>query len=252
MMATTHAASGAVAWLAVYPVLDAVATFTPGQALVGFGLTAGAACLPDLDQGGVTWKKRGIVRVPVIHGSAVARTYGWLTAAAAWTIHKAAGGHRQGTHSYVGTAAFTGVAALCWLIGSWPLAVAVWLILGVAFRVVDYAMRTPWPGAISLIHALLMAGVTLIVVQTVDVGPVLPLATVIGCLAHIAGDCCTEERCPLHWPFSRRRFGFGLVKTNSNTEHGTILPWLVIVATVLALWDTGSITTAVELWRANA
>jgi membrane-bound metal-dependent hydrolase YbcI (DUF457 family) len=96
MLGHDHALSGALAFVAVAPLLPVSGT----QLAVAATLTAGAGILPDLDE----------------PGSTIARTFGFLTGAFAWIVHQLSGGHRKGTHSLLGLALLT-IAAF-WA-GSW-------------------------------------------------------------------------------------------------------------------------------------
>ena len=96
MLGHDHALSGALAFVAVAPLLPVSGT----QLAVAATLTAGAEILPDLDE----------------PGSTIARTFGFLTGAFAWIVHRLSGGHRKGTHSLLGLGLLT-LAAL-WA-GSW-------------------------------------------------------------------------------------------------------------------------------------
>src|ERR1700751_820066 len=78
MLGHDHALSGALAFVAVAPLLPVSGT----QLAVAATLTAGAGILPDLDE----------------PGSTIARTFGFLTGAFAWIVHRLSGGHRKGTH----------------------------------------------------------------------------------------------------------------------------------------------------------
>src|SRR5207237_88993 len=77
MLGHDHALSGALAFVAVAPLLPVSGT----QLAVAATLTAGAGILPDLDE----------------PGSTIARTFGFLTGAFAWIVHQLSGGHRKGT-----------------------------------------------------------------------------------------------------------------------------------------------------------
>jgi membrane-bound metal-dependent hydrolase YbcI (DUF457 family) len=96
MLGRDHALSGALAFTAVAPLLHV----TGVHLATGIALTAGAGVLPDLDE----------------PGSTIARTFGFLTGAFAWIVHKISGGHRKGTHSLIGVAVMA-VASLA--AGSW-------------------------------------------------------------------------------------------------------------------------------------
>lgn len=87
MMGPAHALSGACAFsLAALP-----AHLPPDQYAIGIAICAGAAVLPDIDH----------------PGSGVSRTFWHVTRGFAWVVCKLSGGHRNGTHSFLGTAVFT-------------------------------------------------------------------------------------------------------------------------------------------------
>ena len=96
MLGRDHALSGALAFTAVAPLLHV----TGVHLAAGMALTAGAGVLPDLDE----------------PGSTIARTFGFLTGAFAWMVHKISGGHRKGTHSLAGVAI---MAVASFAAGSW-------------------------------------------------------------------------------------------------------------------------------------
>lgn len=68
------------------------------------------------------------------------------------------------------------------------------------------------------------------------------MAGTVGCMAHIAGDCCTEHGCPILWPLELggrrwRRLGIWTCfrfKTGKRVEKYLITPGLSVV-TVLVL-----------------
>jgi membrane-bound metal-dependent hydrolase YbcI (DUF457 family) len=91
MMGRTHALSGLVTGVAIGQFgwhLD------PAHLAVGAAVTAGAAVLPDIDH----------------PDASCADSFGFVTKGFAWLIGRVSGGHRHGTHSLVGVAAFTGAA----------------------------------------------------------------------------------------------------------------------------------------------
>lgn len=71
------------------------------------------------------------------------------------------------------------------------------------------------------------------------------MAGVAGCLAHIAGDCCTEHGCPILWPLELggqrwRRVGILTVfrfKTGKRVEKYVITPLLIVVTSVVVAWQ---------------
>ena len=96
MLGRDHALSGALAFAGVAPLIQVTGVHLVGAA----ALTAGAGVLPDIDE----------------PGSTIARTFGFMTGAFAWIVHRISGGHRKGTHSLLGVALLTTAALAA---GSW-------------------------------------------------------------------------------------------------------------------------------------
>lgn len=95
MMGVTHATQGALAFAVAVPLLAPIGVhLDAGQVILGTLLTAGAAVLPDIDH----------------PGSGISRTFGPITRPFAWWIEKVSGGHRNGTHSFLGVAIVTFLA----------------------------------------------------------------------------------------------------------------------------------------------
>src|ERR1700728_168953 len=93
MLGKSHALSGSVAGLAT----GSLALHLPAAHLGLFtGLVTAFALAPDLDT----------------CGSTAARSLGGITRCTAWCVAKLSGGHRHGTHSLAGVAAFAAVAGL--------------------------------------------------------------------------------------------------------------------------------------------
>lgn len=215
MLGRTHAVTAATAWLGVAPPL----ALTPGQVALGAVLAAGAGMAPDTD-------------MPRSH---IGRTYGPVTSWPCQFIERVSGGHRQGTHSFVGVAAFTAAAVACEQAGGWPRGILIWILLGAACRALDIAI--PGHQATSAgIHAVTMGAVTLLVLD-MDTSLVLPAVMLVGCVIHLAGDCLTEERCPLLWPLSKRRVGVGLAEVGGWVEPA-VTTVCVLAAGWLLLHDT--------------
>jgi membrane-bound metal-dependent hydrolase YbcI (DUF457 family) len=78
--------------------------------------------------------------------------------------------------------------------------------------------------------------------------PMLAVGTVLGMLAHIAGDMCTHDGCPLLYPFSRHEFGLLpepiRITTNKLAEHWVVSPLLVAGLAYLLWRDAGHALTA--------
>ncbi|MHC5559561.1 metal-dependent hydrolase [Kocuria sp.] len=201
MMGPSHAACGAAAWVAltadyqlhlqdvVLPIGWGLVDVGDAGVLTGALVTAGAALLPDLDHPGGT----------------VARSLPPLSTGLARLVCRISGGHRRGTHSLLGVAAFTGLAALAQRAGVpvqgfgevWPLA-AIMSVLLIAFAVKvlafvpDRVAKLNWAVGIGL-------GVA------VGVYPPahewwFPLAVGTGVVAHLVGDLLTTRGIHLFYP----------------------------------------------------
>lgn len=183
MLGRTHCLSGVLAGAAVGSLglrLHAapLALFT--------GVTAAYALAPDLDS----------------CGSTEARSFGPVTEVFAWVVRRVSGGHRHGTHSAVGVAAFTAAAWLaCLLRHTWPGRIILGVLLAVGFAAAMDALRVHRHGgnllAIAGAAAMTWTGYGLALV---------PLAAALGAATHLAGDMLTRCGCPLAWPFTMREF----------------------------------------------
>lgn len=217
MMGPHHAACGAAAWVllaADYTVplgpLAGVGLLGPGSALVlpeaiplGFELlggitdlgiltgaivTAGAALLPDADH----------------RNASIAHSLPPVSEWICRVVGTVAGGHRNGTHSLLGLAAFT---LLAWLLslpamptatGTLQLGAGLGTVLLASFAVKalkfvpDRARRVPWLVAVPL-GALVSVGMG-------DQGGLFVAAVALGAAVHVAGDMLTDGGCNLLWP----------------------------------------------------
>jgi membrane-bound metal-dependent hydrolase YbcI (DUF457 family) len=183
MLGHSHALSGAVTGSATGILLQLPASQV--AALAGF--TAGMALLPDLDK----------------CGSSPARCLGWLSEAIAWAAGRISGGHRHATHSVLGVAVFTGLAwACCQFRHDWAGKAGLALLMTLSAAAALEALHIARGHAADLIAMGIAAaevwfgyGLRLI-----------PLAVLIGCGTHIAGDMLTDSGCMLGFPVSRHRF----------------------------------------------
>jgi membrane-bound metal-dependent hydrolase YbcI (DUF457 family) len=221
MLGRDHALSGALAFAAAAPLLHV----TGLHLAAGVALTAGAGVLPDIDE----------------PGSTIARTFGFLTGAFAWIIHKISGGHRKGTHSLLGVALLT-VASLA--AGSWqasarstgpwwhlvPAAFILALLFAAGFRALHIGGHHGDAAGIALAALVVWKNWDLAQVPPRHV-PLLAVCLALGMLAHIAGDMCTHDGCPLLYPASRYEFGLlpGPIRitTNKIAEHWIVSPLLI-------------------------
>ena len=208
MLGHSHALSGAAAGVATGILLRL--PIPQISALAGF--TAGMALLPDLDK----------------CGSSPARCLGFLSEAIARIAGRLSGGHRHATHSVLGVTVFTGLAWACGHFRhDWPgkAGLALLTTLGVA-------------AALEALHIARGHAADLIAIAAAC-GEVwfgyglwlLPLAVLIGCCVHIAGDMLTDSGCMLGFPVSKQRFH--LLPEPLAFTTGT-RPELLIVDPILA------------------
>lgn len=225
-MGRTHATSGAVAFLAALPVLTwADDSQGPVTVAVGALTAAGGAMLPDLDHPQAT----------------IARSLGPVTRLLSEVVARLSGGHRQGTHSIAGVAAFT---LFTWLLtlaqdsDLGRLVLGLWLTL--LFVVGSAVLHVPMPRPLRLgigaaVALLLLSAAAQHAFRT----DVVVWAVAIGSAAHIVGDLLTREGCPLLWPVSRRRQRLMTLKTSGWTERLVVGPGLALVALTLAIRQAG-------------
>lgn len=223
MMGRTHAMAGAVAGVAVLPVLDRFGVDVNGWSLVVATVAAaGGAMLPDFDHPNAT----------------VAHTLGPVTKAVARVVGTVTGGHRNGTHSILGCLLLAAVTWAVTLAG--PLATGLWLafLFAVAMAALGVPVTTNrrWHAIICLAAAVVL--VPLGVLTHVPVGA-LPWAVGLGAFAHVATDSPTKQGVPLLWPVSRVRFRIANVTTGGPFDTG--LYWvltlvLVVQVSMLAGW----------------
>ena len=161
--------------------------------LAGAVVAAGAALLPDADH----------------RHASIAHSLPPVSEWMCVLLGRAAGGHRNGTHSLLGIAAFTLVA---WLLsrltlpteaGTLQLGAGIGTVLLSAFAVKalhfmpDRARKVPW-----------LVGLGFGALVALGLGPVsswFVLAVALGVVVHIAGDMLTDGGCNLLWPFRLRR-----------------------------------------------
>lgn len=222
-MGRTHATSGALAALVVYPLLADTGILADWPTVVAYTVVAaGGAMLPDFDHPKAT----------------VARGLGPVTMGLAGVVSAVSGGHRNGTHSILGVGAFT---ALTWGIGQ---AGGVWLgvWVGFLFAVAMAALRLDLSKKVFAHYGLSLAGgVGLAYLGALGMFDprLFPVAVAVGASAHLLGDMVTKEGVPLLWPVWRKRFKVGNVTTGSVTETLLIGPGLGVATVGLALYYAG-------------
>jgi membrane-bound metal-dependent hydrolase YbcI (DUF457 family) len=215
MLGHSHALSGAVTGAAVGIFLH----FSDPRIVALSGFTAGMALLPDLDS----------------CGSSPARSLGFLSEAVSHVIRKVSGGHRHATHSVLGIAVFT---ALAWVAchfrgdvaGKAGLALLMTLTVSGALESLRIA-RSHVADVIGIGVAEIWYGFGLALI---------PLAVLIGCATHIAGDMLTDSGCMLGYPASKLRYHLLpeplAFTTGTRPELLFVDPLLTVVLVALGLW----------------
>ena len=225
-MGRSHALSGVVAGLAV----GSLVMHEPAAPLALLaGFTAAYALAPDLDA----------------CGSTEARSYGFVTYAVAWCVRAVSGGHRHGTHSLLGVAAFTGAAWLaCVFRHDWPGRIALGVILAAGLAAAADALR-PGPATFEGVAGIAAAAA---MVWTGYGLALVPVAAALGCLTHLAGDSLTRCGVPLLWPATMREFHltprFMWFTTGKAAERWIVGPLLLAVLGLLLWHDTGAVYLA--------
>jgi len=225
MMGRTHATSGAVAYLAIQPLLDhaGILASTPATVVIGTIAAAGAALLPDLDHEHAT----------------VTQSLGPVTRVATKLVSALSGGHRNGTHSLLGLVVFVLAA---WAATLAPLAFA--LTLGFLFSIALSALHLE-VSRCTVVHTLLVVLLSVAALWVLGYSSIpvtslaLPVAVGVGIAAHIAGDMLTKEGCPLFYPFWKFRFHILSLTTGGPTERAVVGPALGLAAVGLCLWQSG-------------
>jgi membrane-bound metal-dependent hydrolase YbcI (DUF457 family) len=215
----SHALSGACAGLAVGIALHS--TVAADVALSGY--TAGMALIPDLDSCG---------------GSA-ARCFGLISGAVSHVVRKISGGHRHASHSLLGIAVFTGLAyAACRYRHDWGGRIGLALLLTIAVSSGLEALSRRLRNG-HLADAIAIAVAVAVVWQGYGLA-LIPLATLVGCTTHIAGDMLTDAGCNLAWPLSRHKFHLlpepFAFSTGTRPETLIVDPLLVASLAALVSW----------------
>lgn len=221
MMGGSHALTGAAAWLAVTstaPYTLGLVPLSPTGQLLGALVTAGAALVADADHHNAT----------IAHSLPSLGPIPSPTKLLAEAVGGLAGGHRHGTHSIVGVAAFTAIAAAANLavvpseqFGSINIGGGLIALLLIAFAM--KALRLSRGGWMST-WGYALVGATAVTLFAPDQWGWLPLAMLIGVVVHIGGDMLTVGGCPLFYPWypKQPKWLKHLIERRLNRERGLV------------------------------
>lgn len=246
VMGPTHAMSGAAAWLFGAGAVTAVtgSHLSTEQILVGAGVCAGCALLPDIDS----------------PSSTVARSIGPITQGLAYLVSAASnaayrltagprdenreGGHRTLTHTLLfAVAVGAAVSALVTSIGTWAVAGTLFFTLSLALRglLVDWAKKEGWIAVTLASAAAAFWAYTIVGGQSFWW---LGFAVTGGMVVHDLGDMITKQGAPLlaplpvrgkrWWEFSLP--GFLRIRAGGLFEYALLLPALTVAALLGLGW----------------
>lgn len=195
MMGTSHAASGAAAWLAITATtLPATGLYEldPATVLLGVGVAAGAALLPDADH----------------HNATIAHSVPIAGRIAAGAVGALSGGHRKGMHSLLAVAlvivGMIYLGQLTWTPDGWAntihlgAAIASGACVTFAVKVLKVAKSWPLAWLTGIIFGFAVG------LMAPEHTAFLPWCIGVGYLTHLAGDMLTEGGVPLLWPLPMR------------------------------------------------
>ncbi len=223
MMGRTHALSGAALWLAVVPFLgreDWLGTYalslSSHQVIAGGVVAAGAGLLPDIDH----------------PNGRIANTLGPVTRTICRWVSRASGGHRHATHSLLFALAMGVAMSLLadHLRYGWWAALFVLVGFGLRGLGLDFKGHEFWSG----LKDCVTAGVAVYLMHGLDMSFV-AYPVVLGCLAHLIGDCLTPRGCLLLWPVNWRMEVVLVPRTDGRAERLVVVPVLAGVIVILTV-----------------
>lgn len=193
MMGTSHAVSGAAAWIALTSTsasLPSLGWFpnSPAEIMIGSVVCAGAALLPDADH----------------HDATIAHSIPGIGQATAAAVGAATGGHRKGMHSLLAvvgvTLAVLLLSGLTYQTSWWPqplqLGAAGAVCACAAFALKSLSLARTWISA-WIVGATISAGISLFAPTSFAW---LPICIGTGYLTHLLGDALTVQGVPFLWP----------------------------------------------------
>jgi membrane-bound metal-dependent hydrolase YbcI (DUF457 family) len=170
--------------------------------------------------------------------SRVSRSVGFVTEGLAHVARKVSGGHREGTHTWLGEAVFGSLAAV-------PVALihdrwAQWM-LGALLTIL---FATLLELRIRVLRAVIVSSVAALAVVwfRYDLHSI-AWAILIGTIVHGAGDACTEHGLQPFKPFSDAKVWLlpegHRIRTGSKFEQKRLAPVVVMGLAITFAWNTG-------------
>lgn len=212
MLGRSHMVSGTAAFTGTTLALHY--SFT--QMVTGAVVVSCAALLPDIDHNKAT----------------ISRVYGPVTVGFSHLVAALAGGHRKGTHSFLGILLLGCIAQICVthrdsFLAKTVLSCLMIVTLAAGIKILKI------PGWIDEMIPIPLV-VILVFLTPVNLDAV-PPALIMGCLVHVLGDCLTNTGCPVLWPFSKWRLKFGLFSTGKKFERWVVFPMMIVGTFVMVL-----------------
>jgi len=212
MRGITHALMGAAAWTwATHNDVN-----HPLIHVTGAVVAAGAALLPDLDH----------------ERSTASQSLGPITYLVHKVVHAITGGHRRFTHSLAGCLALGTLAQ--WAVDHRTTSTAAMITLVVMMVILLAAVTrlARIPGWIDEMLAA-AAGAVLVIWPGMDLH-MIPVAILIGMIAHALGDALTKQGVPFFWPLSKAKLVLAQVRTGGRLERWFITPAAAVA--IVAPW----------------
>lgn len=176
-MGYSHSVSAAAAWLFLNEVGVVQVADTPTLVVTTLA-AAGAGMLPDIDH----------------HNGTIANSFPPVSRWTARLVGKLSGGHRKGTHSLAGLAAFWALAFFADRLTYAGLPILALALAGFAGGLALRVFKAPggWLGAIGLAVLTLTTGAL----------PWMPWAILTGATVHVLGDALTTRGVNPLWPLT--------------------------------------------------
>lgn len=175
MMGYSHSISAAAAWLALNEA-GVLGIDDPTTLAVTTLAAAGAGMLPDIDH----------------HNGTIAHSIPPVSRWVALLVGRLSGGHRKGTHSLVGLAAFWALAFFADRLTYAGIPVLALALAGFAGGLALRTFKAPggWLGALAVVAGTIYT----------DSLALMPWAVLTGATAHILGDALTTRGVNPFWP----------------------------------------------------